>query len=188
MIQNNEIILLRPSKDLENQIMEYRKDYMDYNVIIKRLKNNINGSCSLQRFDSFDEWLDRVNTCATDEKLSAYETIASTFVALRKSDNKVIGTIQVRHNLTDKLREDGGNIGYGVRPDERKKGYATLMLKLALDFCREIGLDRVLIDCNDTNIASAKTMIKCGAIFDREQKLPLPGGGVETIHQYWIYL
>ena len=188
MIENKEIILLRPSKDLENRIMEYRKDYMQYNEMIKKDNNNINGSCSLHRFDSFDEWLDRVNTCATYEKLSAYETLASTFVAIRKSDKRVIGSIQVRHTLTDELRKDGGNIGYGVRPDERKKGYATQMLKLALEFCKELGLDKVLIDCNDANIASAKTMLKCGAIFDREQKIPLDDGGVETIHQYWINL
>lgn len=188
MIENKELLLFRPSKDLENQIMEYRKEFMQYNEMIKKPKNTINGSCSLHRFDSFNEWLDRVNICATDEKLSAYKTIASTFVALRKSDKKIIGTIQVRHSLTDELRNDGGNIGYAVRPDERRKGYATQMLKLALEFCKELGLDKVLIDCNDTNIASAKTMIKCGAIFDREQNLPLSDGGVETIHQYWIYL
>lgn len=188
MIENKELILLRPTKDLENQIMEYRKDFMQYNEMIKKDKNNINGSYSLHRFDFFDEWLDRVNICATDEKISAYETIASTFVALRKNDKKIIGTIQVRHKLTDELRKDGGNIGYAIRPDERRKGYATQMLNLALQFCKELGLDKVLIDCNETNIASAKTMIKCGAIFDRKQNLPLPDGGVETIHQYWIYL
>lgn len=187
MIENNELILLRPSKDLENQIMEYKRDFMQYNEKIGKVKNNINGSCSLHNFN-FDEWLDRVNICASDENLSPYGTIASTFVAVRKSDNKIIGTIQVRHTLTEELRDDGGNIGYAVRPDERKKGYATKMLNLALEFCRSLGLHKVLIDCDKTNIASAKTMIKCGAIFDREINIPQSDGGVETLHQYWIYL
>lgn len=187
MIENNEIILLRPSKDLENQIMEYKRDFMLYNEMIGKDKNNINGSCSLHRYD-FDEWLDRVNVCSSNESLSPYGTIASTFVALRKNDNKIIGTIQVRHTLTEELRDNGGNIGYAIRPDERKKGYATQMLKLALEFCKSLDLNKVLIDCDEANIASAKTMIKCGAIFDRKQIIPLSEGGVEILHQYWIYL
>lgn len=187
MIENNELKLLRPNKDLENQIIEYKIDFMQYNEKIGKDKNNINGSCSLHRFD-FDEWLDRVNICASDENLSPYGTIASTFVAVRKSDNKIIGTIQVRHTLTEELRDDGGNIGYAIRPDERKKGYATQMLNLALEFCKSLGLDKVLIDCEEKNIASAKTMIKCGAIFDRKQTVTHPDGKIETLNQYWIYL
>ncbi len=184
MIENKELVLLRPSKDLENKIMEYRQEFMQYN----KNKNNINGSCSLHRFASFDEWLDRVNICASDENLSPYKTITSTFIAVRKSDNKIVGTIQLRHTLTKELRDDGGNIGYAIRPSERRKGYATQMLSLILEFCKELGLDKVLLDCDETNIASEKTMIKCGAIFDRNQDIPLPDGGVETVHQYWIYL
>jgi predicted acetyltransferase len=187
MIENNEIVLLRPSKVLENQIVEYKRDFMQYNEMIKKARNNINGSCSLHRFD-FDEWLERVNICASNESLSPYGTITSSFVALRKGDNKVIGTIQVRHTLTEELRDNGGNIGYAIRPDERKKGYATQMLKLALEFSKNLGLDKVLIDCEESNIASAKTMIKCGAIFDRKQIIPLPDGEIEILHQYWINL
>lgn len=188
MIENNELMLIRPNKDLENQIMEYRQEYMQYNEKIMKIKNNINGSCSLHRFDSFNKWLDRVNICASDENLSPYNTITSTFVAVRKNDNKIIGTIQVRHNLTKELRDDGGNIGYGVRPTERRKGYATQMLNLALEFCRSLGLDKVLIDCDETNIASEKTMIKCGGVFDRNQPIHHSNGEVEIVHQYWIYL
>ncbi len=180
--------MLRPSKDLENQLMEYRQEFMQYNEKIKKDKNNINGSCSLHRFDLFDEWLDRVNICATDESLSPYKTIASTFIAVRKSDNKIVGTIQLRHTLTKELRDDGGNIGYAVRPSERRKGYATQMLYLVLEFCKELGLDKVLLDCDETNIASEKTMIKCGGIFDRKQPIYHSNGEVEIVHQYWIYL
>jgi len=182
MIENNELMLIRPNKDLDNQIMEYRQEYIDNN------ENHINGSCSLHRFESFDQWLDRVNICATDEDLSIYNTITSTFLAIRKIDNKIIGTIQVRHVLTKELRDDSGNIGYGVRPTERRKGYATQMLNLALEFCRSLGLDKVLLDCDETNIASEKTMMKCGGVFDRNQPIHHPNGEVEIVHQYWIYL
>ena len=182
MIENDELILIRPTKALENQIMAYRQRYLDNN------ENHINGSCSLHRFDSFEEWLDRVNICATDEKLSIYNTITTTFLAIRKSDNIIIGTIQIRHVLTKELRDDSGNIGYGVIPSERRKGYATQMLNLALEFCKDLGLDKVLIDCDETNIASEKTIIKCGGVFDRKQTIYHSDGEVEVVHQYWIYL
>lgn len=110
MIDNDDLVLIKPSKNIEMQIMEYRQKYIDNN------EKHINGSCSLHRFNSFDEWLERVKICATEENNSHYNTITSTFLAIRKFDNKIIGTIQVRHVLTNELRNDSGNIGYGVRP------------------------------------------------------------------------
>lgn len=53
MIENNELILVRPNRNLEDKIMEYRQEYIDNN------EKHINGSCSLHRFDLFDEWLER---------------------------------------------------------------------------------------------------------------------------------
>ena len=61
-----------------------------------------------------------------------------------------------------------GNIGYGVRPTERKKGYATQMLKYALEFCKEKHLKSVIVGCYKDNIASSKTIIKNGGILINE--------------------
>ena len=177
-----DLTLVKPNKSLENQIMDYRQEFIKHN------EGHVNGSCSLHRFESFNEWMDRVNICATEETNQYYNTITTTFLAIRKSDNKIIGTIQVRHILTKELRDDSGNIGYAVRPTERRKGYATQMLNLALEFCRSLGLDKVLLDCDETNIASEKTMIKCGGIFDRNQFIRHTNGDIEKVHQYWIYL
>ena len=99
-----------------------------------------------------------------------------------------MGTIQIRHRLTGELCRSGGNIGYGVRPDERKKGYASQMLTLALDFCRKIDLERVLLDCRADNAASERTIRKCGGISAGEAQVPGDDGQQERIRWFWIAL
>ena len=70
--------------------------------------------------------------------------------------------IDIRHSLNDFLLQAGGHIGCGVRKSERKKGYAKQMIKLALEKCKELKIEKVLITCNDDNIASEKSIIACG--------------------------
>lgn len=76
--------------------------------------------------------------------------------------NYFIGEIHIRHRLNDALLLRGGHIGYCVRYGEWGKGYGTYMLKLALEKAREMGLERVLITCNENNTASARVMEKNG--------------------------
>lgn len=75
-----------------------------------------------------------------------------------------IGEITIRHRLTDTLKQYGGHIGYGVRFSEWNKGYGTLMLRLALEKAKELGIETVLLTCNDDNISSAKVMEKNGLL------------------------
>ena len=76
--------------------------------------------------------------------------------------NYFIGEISIRHRLTDHLRRYGGHIGYGVRFSEWGKGYGTLMLRLALEKAKKLGISTDLITCDDDNYASAKVMEKNG--------------------------
>ncbi|NFN95750.1 GNAT family N-acetyltransferase [Clostridium botulinum] len=95
----------------------------------------------------------------------------------------LIGAIDIRHYLNEYLLKYGGNIGYGIRPSERKKGYATEMLYLALEECKTKGLSKVLITCFKSNVASANTIIKNGGILENEIA---EGGNVKQ--RYWIQL
>lgn len=92
----------------------------------------------------------------------------STFFALDISRNIFVGAINIRNNLNDKLLLYGGHIGDGIRPSERRKGYATEMISLALVECKKLGMDKVLMVCYKDNIGSKKSIIKNGGILENE--------------------
>ena len=83
------------------------------------------------------------------------------------------------------LRDFGGHIGYGVRPSERRKGYATLMLRLVLDKARAMGIERVLITCDKDNLASARVIQKNGGVLDSES---YSEQAKRVTQRYWIEL
>jgi predicted acetyltransferase len=99
-------------------------------------------------------------------------------------DGKIVGTIAVRHYLNDSLLKSGGHIGYGIRPSERRKGYGTKMLALALNKCRDFGIEKALVTCDKDNIASAKTAMRNGGILENE--VTEDNGNI--VQRYWITL
>ncbi len=95
---------------------------------------------------------------------------------LREDDGRIVGEVHVRHALTPTLRLHGGHIGYAVRPSERGRGYATAMLRLALEHVRELGIARVLLTVSPDNAASIRVIEKCGGT--RLADAALPNGAV----------
>ncbi|WP_204400396.1 GNAT family N-acetyltransferase [Alkaliphilus hydrothermalis] len=171
----SEIILVKPSKILEGKILEYKQEYLGFK------ETNINGSCGLAGYIDFDEWLEIVLSIEKDKLRNNVH--ASTFFSVRKSDNRIIGTIQLRHFLTDELEKHGGHIGYGIRPTERKKGYGMQQLSLVLEIAKEMKIPKVVIICDKDNIASRQTAISCGGILTGENFYE---GKEQQI--YWINL
>ena len=102
---------------------------------------------------------------------------------LVKDERKILGAINIRHGLNDELRRVGGHIGYGIRPSERRKGYATLMLRLGLEEARKLGISKALLTCGKSNIASATVMRNNGAVLDSEDHVD-----GRDIQRYWITL
>ena len=90
--------------------------------------------------------------------------------------------MNIRHYLNEALLKEGGHIGDGIRPSERRKGYATEMIRLALIECRKLGIDRVLMTCEKNNIGSAKSILKNGGVLENE--FVNSEGCVEQ--RYWI--
>jgi predicted acetyltransferase len=74
----------------------------------------------------------------------------------------IIGRVSVRHELNEMLRARGGHLGYSVAPRFRGKGYATEMVRQALDYCRSLGLRTVLITCGETNVPSYRLIERLG--------------------------
>lgn len=89
---------------------------------------------------------------------------AETYYLIRQSDNRIVGMVNIRLSLNEKLQKCGGHIGYGIRPSERQKGYNKINLYLALLRCQELGMKEVILDCISSNIASSRTMEALGGI------------------------
>ena len=109
---------------------------------------------------------------------------SSTFFLLDTERNILLGAVNIRHYLNDYLLKYGGHIGDGIRPSERGKGYGTEMIRLALIECKKLGINKVLMVCDKTNIGSAKSIIKNGGILENE--FVDENGKIQQ--RYWIEL
>lgn len=107
----------------------------------------------------------------------------STFFCLDEDRDLFVGAVNIRHYLNERALLTGGHIGDGVRPSERRKGIATAMIGLALEECRKLGIDRVLMVCDKDNIGSAKSIRRNGGVLENEVEVD---GVVEQ--RYWIEL
>ena len=130
-----------------------------------------------------DLWLERQKQNRQGKGLLGTQVPHSTFVSVRLSDGLPIGLIDIRHRLNERLLQLGGNIGYCVRPTQRRQGYGKEQLTLALDFCRQQGLERVLLTCAKSNLGSAATIRGCGGLLQDE--IPAPG---RITQRWWIEL
>lgn len=153
--------LIKPTLEYENQAIEYIKEHYEY-------KSEINGVGGLNRYlENYEEWLQKLedsrNLTATEEKVPT-----ETFFLIRVNDNKIIGMIDIRLALNEKLRKFAGHIGYSIRPTERRKGYNKINLYLALQECKKNGLKRVMLACDKHNVASAKSIQTFDAELERE--------------------
>ncbi|BDU51369.1 GNAT family N-acetyltransferase [Haliovirga abyssi] len=118
-----------------------------------------------------------------EDSMYAKGLVPSTLYFMIDENERIIGAIDVRHKLNENLKKSGGHIGYGIRLSERKKGYATLMLKLILDILKDKKYNKILITCNDENIASAKTIEKNGGIMENKIQ-----NNEEIVRRYWVTL
>lgn len=108
----------------------------------------------------------------------------SVFFLLDEEEDILLGAINIRHYLNDYLLKYGGHIGDGIRPSKRNMGYATEMIRLALFECKKLGIKKVLMVCDKSNIASARTIIKNGGILENE----FEDEKGEIQQRYWISL
>lgn len=124
---------------------------------------------------NYMEWVEKVNRNAetADDEWGKY------YLYMVFNEDKFIGLLNIRFDLTEKLREMYGDIGYGVRPSERRKGYATKMLQFALDICREKNMKNVILGCYENNYGSNKTIIKNGGILYKKDYEE------DVLSEYW---
>jgi len=136
-----------------------REDASDFSALVQRLADMACPGCASGIVPSSTYWV--------------YET----------ETGRIVGAVNIRHYLNEELLRVCGNIGYGIRPDERGKGYATHALALALDKCRAVRMSRVLLGCYKDNPASARIIQKNGGVLENE----IAEGG-KTVQRYWVTL
>ncbi len=108
--------------------------------------------------------------------------VGSTFL-VADLDEQIVGRVSIRHELNEFLRTEGGHIGYCVRPACRRRGYATEILRQALIVARSLGIDRVLITCDDDNAGSIRVIESCGGKLDSVRPAT---PGTPALRRYWI--
>lgn len=153
------IKLVRPSKEHEKQALEFKKEFFDNG------ESTINGSELFDQTDSYDSWLQAVTNNASKATVNPDWVLTDTYFAINENE-RIVGIIDFRHELKGFLK-DFGNSGYSVRPSERKKGYATQMLKLILERAKDTGLKSFQLSTEKSNAPSIKTIIKNGGKYYR---------------------
>lgn len=134
------------------------------------------------RGEPWETYMGRIRDQARGVNLAA-DRVPATFLAACVGD-VLVGRISIRHELNDYLAAYGGHIGYGVAPEHRRRGHATAMLGQGVIVARSLGVDSVLVTCDDDNAGSARVIEKCGGVLD--SVLDWPGSAV-PLRRYWIH-
>ncbi|GAA1756147.1 GNAT family N-acetyltransferase [Luedemannella helvata] len=132
--------------------------------------------------EGFAAWVQRLRREADESIPPAPGRVHATYWWIVE-DDRVLGAISLRHELNDFLLRAGGHIGYGVRPSARRRGLATWALATVLRHAAARGLERVLVTCADTNVASARTIERNGGVLEDVRDTELG-----RTRRYWIDL
>ncbi len=150
-----------PGISRKEDAIDYIREFLEYG-------SEINGAGGLHRFlDDYEGWLKKLDLDyiqVPDEE----RVPARTYFLVRESDSRIVGMINIRLALNERLSHYGGHIGYSIRPTERGKGYNKINLYLGLKVCRKYGIERIFMDADLENPASWKTMEAFGGVRIRE--------------------
>lgn len=173
--------LVTPSLKYEKEILAYKKE------MLATGDPHLHGCSSLENYATLKEWFIHLESYrdknTLDPKLGLVE--GSQWLLIDDSKKRILGMVNIRHDLNDYLLKYGGHIGYSIRPSERQKGYGHLQLKLALGVLKAKGLSRALVTCDDDNVASAKTIESCGGILENTV---ISSDQQKWVRRYWITL
>jgi len=172
------IKLVKLSKEYQTQLVDMLEEWCKYNNENKDA-NTSPYAIFKNDYHDFDYYLENLEIAEAKDGLVP----DSTFFCLDIDRNIFVGAANIRHYLNEGLLATGGHIGDGIRPSERRKGYASAMLKLALEECKNLGIYRVLITCDKYNEGSRKQILNNGGVLENEVQ---DEGSITQ--RYWIDL
>lgn len=173
----DQIVLVKPTASHRAQVLEFRDEFI-------RNQETAHGTAEIGNTESFEAWLQASIDGQRQETAPEGKVPATQYLGVRASDHRLVGMLQIRHSLNEHLRIHGGHIGYCVRKSERRKGYATQMLRQAVSICKSMGIHNIMLTCDPENIASAKVIQANGGTYTKQVVLD----DKSKLDHYWIKL
>ena len=144
---------------------KYEKGY--YELVNSAIKNKdeLEMGNAYRNGESYQDMLNRLKDRRNGIGISNRDVPATVYFII--DNNKLVGTIDLRHELNDNYFSRLGHVAYYIKPEERKKGCATKALSLALEKYKKQKIEKVLITCLEDNVASRKVIEKNGGKLEK---------------------
>lgn len=174
---------------LEVPTINRKQEALDYLEELVKYNSDLNGigcmDMCLLNGATYEEWLLELEKRKNIEYVKQINRCLSrTFFVVRENDNKIVGMINIRYNISNEMLKMGAShIGYGIRPTERRKGYAKIALYLGLLEEQKLGEENILLDCTVDNIGSNKTIQALGG---KLEKTAWDSNDNTMTNYYWI--
>lgn len=169
--------LITPTTRLRKSWLDARSEW---GAGVHQPGSGLHADDDVDTVDGFAAWVERLRRQSDESIPPAPGLVHATYWWMVERDT-YLGAISLRHRLNDFLLRAGGHIGYGVRPSARARGVATWALEAVLEHARTLGIARVLVTCDDSNVASARTIEKSGGVLEDIRLTELG-----QTRRYWI--
>lgn len=158
-----EFCLVKPDLSMEEEISDLRKEFLESK------EEKMPGCSNLEKFHNVSDWIKYTQDISSEFTLPKDSVLSEQYVYTRKNDGKIVGMIVFRkiHKAED-LENYKGNIGYFVRPSERRKGIAKKMLTDILSKCKKAGYKSICVICDTHNEGSRRTILACGGRLEKK--------------------
>ncbi|TCI28271.1 GNAT family N-acetyltransferase [Exiguobacterium sp. SL-10] len=166
--------LVKTSMDQEAKVIDFLKEWWERGETI--VPNAVDRDAS-----DFSSYVKQIRD--KEVRVNNVSWVPSTTYWLTDGE-ELLGAANIRHELNDNLINFGGHIGYGIKPSARGRGLATKQLELALEKAKELGIERALITCDRTNVASRQVILNNGGVPDT----PFMEGSGKVVERFWIEL